>query len=155
MTEGRENYFKTSARNIHLRLLCLEVPASTGPRIHRRQQYRGIVIAEAGMRCCLVKPCKPFPLVRIALLAALTLLLSGWTTCIAVVSFGNCPSTVPQPLIISLSPDMVPDDGESVPLTVDGSDFVPQSEIMWNGNPLQTTFPGFAPSSGHDHAADL
>jgi hypothetical protein len=92
------------------------------------------------MRFCLVNPCKPFPVVRIALLALLTLLLSGWTTCGAIISFGTCPTTVPQPVIISLSPDTVPDDGESIPLDVDGSDFVPQSEIMWNGNPLQTRF---------------
>jgi hypothetical protein len=92
------------------------------------------------MRSCLVNPRKPFPLVRIALLAVLTLLLSGWTTCTAIISLGGCPTTVPQPVIISLSPDTVPDDGESVPLTVDGSDFVPESEIMWNGNALQTRF---------------
>jgi hypothetical protein len=91
------------------------------------------------MRSCLVNPCKSFPLVRIALLAVLTLLLSGWTTCTAIISLG-CPTTVPPPVIISLSPDTVPDDGESVPLTVDGSDFVSESEIMWNGNALQTKF---------------
>jgi hypothetical protein len=77
---------------------------------------------------------------RITLLALLTLLLSGWTTCTAIVGFGSCPTTVPQPVLISLSPDTVSDDGESVPLDVDGSDFVPQSEIMWNGNTLQTRF---------------
>ena len=92
------------------------------------------------MRSCLVNSCKPFPFVRVALLAVLTLLLSGWTTCTAIVGFGTCPSTVPQPVIISLSPDTVSDEGESVSLGVDGSDFVPQSEIMWNGNALQTRF---------------
>jgi hypothetical protein len=92
------------------------------------------------MRSCLVNPCKPFPFVRVALLAVLTLLLSGWTTCTAIVGFGTCASTVPQPVIISLSPDTVSDDGESASLDVDGSDFVPQSEIMWNGNALQTRF---------------
>jgi len=92
------------------------------------------------MRSCLVNPCKPFPLARIALLALLTLLLSGWTNCTAIISLGTCSTTVPQPVVISLSPDTVPDDGESVPLTVDGSDFVSESEIMWNGNALQTKF---------------
>lgn len=105
-----------------------------------RLQYRGVVIGEPGMRSCLVNPCRRFPFVRIVLLAVLALWLSGWTTCTAIVSFGTCPSTVPQPLIISLSPDTVTDDGESVPLDVDGDDFVPQSEIMWNGNALQTRF---------------
>jgi len=92
------------------------------------------------MRSCLVNPCKPFPLVRVALVAVLTLLLSGWTTCTAIIGFGSCPNTVPQPIIISLSPDTIPDDAESAPLNVDGSDFVSQSQIMWNGNALQTTF---------------
>jgi len=92
------------------------------------------------MRSRLVHPCKPFPWVRIALVTLLTLLLSGWTTCTAIVGFGTCPSTVPQPILISLSPDTVSDDGESVSLDLDGSDFVPQSEIMWNGNALQTRF---------------
>jgi hypothetical protein len=78
--------------------------------------------------------------VRIALLTLLTLLLSGWTTCAAIIGFGTCPTPVPQPVLISLSPDTMPDDGESMPLDVEGSDFVPQSEIMWNGNALQTRF---------------
>jgi hypothetical protein len=57
------------------------------------------------MCSCLVHPCKPFPLVRIAFIAVLTLLLSGWSTCNAIVNFSSCPGTVPQPLINSLSPD--------------------------------------------------
>ncbi len=92
------------------------------------------------MRSCLVHPCKPFPLVRMACIAALTLLLSGWTTCSAIVDFNSCQSSVPQPQITSLSPGAVPGDAASVLLTVNGSDFVPQSQIMWNGNALQTTF---------------
>src|SRR5215469_2133448 len=99
-----------------------------------------VAIGEAGMRSRLVNPSKHFPVIRIALLAVLTLLLSGWTTCAAIIGFGTCPTPVPQPVLISLSPDTVPDDGESIPLEVDGSDFVPQSEIMWNGNALQTRF---------------
>ncbi len=92
------------------------------------------------MRSCLVHPCKPFPLVRLACIAALTLLLSGWTTCSAIVDFNSCQGSVPQPQITSLSPGAVPGDAASVLLTVNGSDFVPQSQIMWNGNALQTTF---------------
>ncbi len=92
------------------------------------------------MRSCLVHPCRPFPLVRMAFVAALTLLLSGWTTCTAIVDFNSCQSSVPQPQITSLSPGAVPGDAASVLLTVNGSDFVPQSQIMWNGNALQTTF---------------
>jgi hypothetical protein len=88
----------------------------------------------------LVNPSKPFPWVRIALIVVLTLLLCGWTTCTAIVNFTSCPSTVPQPVIVSLSPDIISHDAESLPLAVDGSSFVPQSQIMWNGNALQTTF---------------
>ncbi len=92
------------------------------------------------MRSCLVYPCKPFPSVRMACIAALTLLLSGWTTCSAIVDFNSCEGSVPQPQITSLSPGAVPGDAASVLLTVNGSDFVPQSQMMWNGSPLQTTF---------------
>jgi len=92
------------------------------------------------MRSCLVNPCKPFPSVRIAFVAVLTLLLSGWTTCTAIVNFSSCPGTVPQPQITSLAPDTIPGNAESVPLIVNGSGFVPQSQILWNGSALQTTF---------------
>jgi len=92
------------------------------------------------MRSCLVNPCKPFPLIRIAFIAALTLLLSGWTTCSAMVDFNSCESSVPQPQITSLSPGAIPGDAESVVLTVNGSGFAPQSQIMWNGSALPTTF---------------
>jgi hypothetical protein len=92
------------------------------------------------MRSCLVNPCKPFPSVRIAFVAVLTLLLSGWTTCTAIVKFSSCPGTVPLPQITSLSPDTIAGDTESVLLIANGSDFVPQSQIMWNGSALQTTF---------------
>jgi hypothetical protein len=92
------------------------------------------------MRSCLVDPCKPFPSVRIAFVAVLTLLLSGWTTCTAIVKFSGCLGTVPQPQITSLSPDTIPGDTESILLIANGSGFVPQSQIMWNGSALQTTF---------------
>ena len=92
------------------------------------------------MRPCLVNPCKRSPLVRIAFIAVLTLLLSGWSTCNAIGDFSSCLGTVPQPLINSLSPDPMPGDTESVVLIVNGSGFVPQSQILWNGSALQTTF---------------
>jgi hypothetical protein len=88
------------------------------------------------MRSSLANPCKPFRLICIALIAALTLLLSGWT-CSAI--FISCQGVVAQPQITSLSPDTVSSDAESV-LTVEGSGFAPQSQIMWNGNALPTTF---------------
>ncbi len=56
------------------------------------------------------------------------------------VKFSSCPGTVPLPQITSLSPDTIPGDTESVLLIANGSDFVPQSQIMWNGSALQTTF---------------
>ena len=95
---------------------------------------------EAGMRFCRFHPCKPFPLVRIAFIAALTLLISGWSTCTAMVDFHSCEGAMPQPQIAALSPGAIPGDSSSVVLIVNGSDFVPQSQIMWNGNALQTTF---------------
>jgi hypothetical protein len=92
------------------------------------------------MRYCLVGPCKPIPSVRIAFIATLTLLLSGWTTCNAIFGFNSCQGSVPQPQITSLSPGTIPSDEESLLLTVNGSGFVPQSQIIWNGSALQTTF---------------
>jgi hypothetical protein len=89
------------------------------------------------MPSSLAHPYKPFPLIRVALIAALTLLLSGWTTCSGL--FLSCQG-VGQSQVTSLSPDTIPSDAESVLLTADGSGFTPQSQIMWNGNPLQTTF---------------
>jgi hypothetical protein len=92
------------------------------------------------MRSCLFHPCKPFPLVRIAFIAVLTLLISGWSTCTAMVDFNSCEGSMLQPQITSLSPGAVPGDSTSVLLIVNGSDFVPQSQIMWNGSALPTTF---------------
>jgi len=92
------------------------------------------------MRSSLIHPCKPFPPLRIACIATLTLLLCGWSTCTAVVDFNNCQGSMPQPQITSLSPGAVPGDSTSVLLIVNGSDFVAQSQIMWNGSALPTTF---------------
>src|SRR5271163_858680 len=81
-----------------------------------------------------VNPCKIF--YSIALVAAMALLLSGWT---CFVGFVSCQS-VSQVQIISLSPTSIPSDAHSVPLTVEGNGFTPQSRILWNGSTLQTTF---------------
>ena len=72
----------------------------------------------------------------IALLAALTVLLSGWT-CSGM--FVSCQG-VSQAQITSLSPGTIPSDVNSVPLTIVGNGFTPQSLIMWNGSTLETTF---------------
>lgn len=84
--------------------------------------------------------CTHFPSVRIALIACLTLPLSGWTTCTAIVNLNGCSSAVAQPQLTSLSPEAISADATSVVLTVNGTDLVPQSQILWNGNALPTTF---------------
>jgi hypothetical protein len=91
------------------------------------------------MRSSLANRRNPFPLLRIALVAAMTLLLCGWT-CSAMFEFNSCQGPLPQPQIAALSPGTIASDAESVLLTVDGSGFTPQSQIMWNGSALQTTF---------------
>ena len=88
------------------------------------------------MRSSLAHSYKPFFLIRVALMAALTLLLSGWT-CSAL--FLSCQG-VGQSQVTSLSPNAIPNNAESVLLTADGSGFTPQSQITCNGNALQTTF---------------
>jgi len=87
------------------------------------------------LRSSRAKPRKPVPWIRIALLTASTLLLSGWT---CGVFFVSCLG-VEQPQIASLSPDAISSDAELVLLTVEGTGFTPQSQIMWNSNALPTT----------------
>jgi hypothetical protein len=83
-----------------------------------------------------VRRCRLFP--SIAFIAALTLLLSGWT-CSA--WFESCEGVgQDQAQVAALSPSSIPDDANSVPLIVEGSGFTPHSQIMWNGSTLQTTF---------------
>ena len=89
------------------------------------------------MSTSLVDLCKPFILMHVALILALALLLSGWT-CGAL--FVSCQGVGSQPQLAALSPDTIPSEAESVLLRVDGSGFTPQSQLMWNGNTLQTTF---------------
>jgi len=89
------------------------------------------------MSTSLADLCKPFTLMYVALIAPLALLISGWT-CSAL--FVSCQGVGSLPQIAALSPDTIPSEAESVLLRVDGSGFTPQSQIMWNGNTLQTTF---------------
>jgi hypothetical protein len=84
----------------------------------------------------LLNPISLSLLIGIALIGALTILLSGWT-CSAL--FLSCQG-VGQSQVTSLSPDAIPSNAESVLLTADGSGFTPQSQITWNGNALRTTF---------------
>jgi hypothetical protein len=91
------------------------------------------------MHSSLVSPRKPSPSLCIVIIATLTLLLSGWT-CNAFFGFNSCQSVGPQPQIASLWPSSIPNDAESALLTVDGSGFTAQSQIMWSGNALETTF---------------
>jgi len=80
--------------------------------------------------------CKSSALVSVALIAILTLLCSGWT-CSAM--FVSCQGVGSQPQAASLFPNSIPHDAQSVMLTVEGSGFTPQSQILWNGRALQTT----------------
>ncbi len=88
------------------------------------------------MRSYLKLPCKAY---RLAFVLVLIPVCSAWT-CSAFVSFDSCQTSVPQPQIVALSPNPIPADADSVQLIVDGTGFVRQSEILWNGGLLQTTF---------------
>jgi hypothetical protein len=76
---------------------------------------------------------------RIGFAAALTLTLPGWT-CTAIIGFNSCLGVPTTPQITLLSPSTISVTTDSVVLTVKGSGFVPQSQILWNGNALPTTF---------------
>jgi IPT/TIG domain len=90
------------------------------------------------MGSCLVNSGKPFPWVHVGFVAVLTLTLSGWT-CTTIVGFNSCLG-VPPPRVVSLSPNVIPATADSVLLIVTGSDFVAQSQILWNGSAVPTTF---------------
>jgi IPT/TIG domain len=80
------------------------------------------------------------PLLRVMLVSALALLLSGGSTCSAIFAFKSCEDSVAQPQVTSLSPSTISRDAESVLLAVNGSNFTPQSQIMWDGSALPTAF---------------
>lgn len=91
------------------------------------------------MRSCLIQSVQPFPWLRIGLVGALTLMLSGWT-CTAIIGFNSCLGVPATPQITLLSPTAISATADSVLLTVTGNGFVPASQIFWNGNALSTTF---------------
>jgi len=76
---------------------------------------------------------------RVGLIAVVTFALSGWT-CSAIIGFNSCLGIPAVPQITSLSPNVISQNAASVVLIVIGSNFVPQSQILWNGNTLATTF---------------
>ena len=86
------------------------------------------------MTLCLVRISKPY---RLAFIVVVLLLLSAWTCNFG---FQSCLADVQHPHVSSLSPSNIPGDTTSVLLTVNGSDFIPQSEILWNGNRLETKY---------------
>jgi hypothetical protein len=77
--------------------------------------------------------------IRILFFLGLISLLPAWT-CSGIVQFNSCTGEVLQPQINAISPDPISAQTTSVLLTVDGSGFVSQSEILWNGHRLQTIF---------------
>lgn len=77
--------------------------------------------------------------IRIALVAVVTFALSGWT-CSAIIGFNSCLGIPAAPQITSLSPNVIAENATSVLLIVIGNNFVPQSQILWNGNILATRF---------------
>ena len=91
------------------------------------------------MRSCLVRSSKSSPWFRVGLLAVLILTLSGWT-CEGILRFNSCFGVSSTPQITSLSPIAISANTTTVLLIVIGNDFVPQSQILWNGNALATTF---------------
>jgi IPT/TIG domain len=91
------------------------------------------------MSSCLINSRKPFPWVRIGFVAVLTLTLSGWT-CTSIAGFNSCLGVPAPPRIVSLSPNAIPATTDSVLLIVTGSDFVAQSQILWNRSAVPTTF---------------
>ena len=91
------------------------------------------------MRSCLIQSVRPIPWLRIGFVAALSLVLSGWT-CTAIIGFNSCLGVPVTPQITLLSPSAIPASANSDLLVVKGNGFVPQSQILWNGNALATTF---------------
>jgi hypothetical protein len=91
------------------------------------------------VRSWLIQSAPPFPLLRISFVAALILTLSGWT-CTAIIGFNTCLGVSTTPQITLLSPAVISVTADSIVLSIRGSGFVPQSQILWNGSALQTVF---------------
>jgi hypothetical protein len=88
------------------------------------------------MHATFFNPGLPVSVIRVALIATMTLLLSGWT-CGAL--FVSCQG-IGSPQVTSLSPGSISSNAEPVLMAVEGTNFSPQSQIMWDGQALQTTF---------------
>src|SRR5262249_26326433 len=82
---------------------------------------------------------KRFLWFRLGFVLVLTLTLSGWT-CDAIFRFDSCLGVPSTPRILSLTPNAMPATANSSLLVVTGDDFVHQSQILWNGHPVPTTF---------------
>jgi hypothetical protein len=82
----------------------------------------------------------PYSWVRIAFLVVLALLVAGWGTCNVMVDFNSCQGVQHMAQLTSLSPGAIPGNSESVLLTLNGSDFTPQSQILWDSSALPTVF---------------
>ena len=91
------------------------------------------------MRSWLTQSVRFFPWLRLGFVGVLILTLSGWT-CTAIVGFQTCLGVPASPQIASLSPATISATADTVLLTVSGSNFISQSQILWNGNALPTTF---------------
>ena len=91
------------------------------------------------MRSCPIHSDKPSPWVRMGFIAVVILALSGWA-CTAIIGFQSCLGVPSVPQITSLSPNAVLVISDPVLLTVSGSAFVSQTQILWNGSALPTTF---------------
>jgi IPT/TIG domain len=91
------------------------------------------------MRSCLFHFRRPIPWLRIVFVATLPLMLSAGT-CTAIVGFNSCLGIPSAPQVTSLSPNAISANTQSILLVVIGNNFVPQSQIFWNGNALQTGF---------------
>jgi len=87
------------------------------------------------MRPCHIGTAEPFPWLRLGFAAALMLVLSGWT-CTAIIGFNSCLGIPATPQITLISPNVISASTDSALLTVKGSGFAPQSQILWNGNPI-------------------
>lgn len=59
-----------------------------------------------------------------------------------IVSFGSlsCGTCNRRAVITSISPDSATAGGDQFVLTVNGSYFVPNSRVVWNGSPVVTTY---------------
>jgi hypothetical protein len=76
---------------------------------------------------------------HLALILALTVLLSGWT-CSVFFSWGSCQKSAVKSDITSISPNAIMRDAGSVLLTLEGSGYTRESQVLWNGNILDTNF---------------